>query len=95
MTGTEQQISFRPVRLGPPGMTIEHRPDGSMLVQSPHSLGRYPEKLTARLDYWAQAAPDRIFLAQRTPDQTWRAIRYVDFRAQVRSIGQALLNRGL
>ena len=29
----------------------------------PHPLGPYPERITDRLDHWADAAPDRTFLA--------------------------------
>jgi feruloyl-CoA synthase len=34
-------------------------------LQSPFPLGSYPDRLTDKLDYWADAAPDRIFLADR------------------------------
>jgi feruloyl-CoA synthase len=91
----EQLNPIRAVSLGPPGMILERRDDGYWIARSPHPLGPYPEKLTDRLAHWAQVVPHRVFLAQRRVDQTWRKISYAEFQAGVRSIGQALLNRGL
>ena len=64
-------------------------PDGTLLLRSPFDLGPYPDKLTERLEHWAQAAPDRIFLAQRRADGTWRTLSYAATLAQVRAVAQA------
>ncbi|MEP7305529.1 MAG: feruloyl-CoA synthase [Acidobacteriota bacterium] len=72
-------------------------------MQSPTPLGPYPTRITDRLDHWADRAPDRIFLAergkaeggQRPVADAWRTITYAETRAQVRSLAQALLDRGL
>src|SRR5262249_31618065 len=55
----------------------------------------YPEKLTDRLVHWATVAPERIFLAQRKPDRTWRSITYGVFYSRIRRIGESLLRRKL
>ena len=94
-SAAKQLNRVRAVRLGPPGMIFERRSDGCFIARNPHPLDRYPEKITDRLVHWARAAPDRVFLAQRRGDQTWRTIRYAEFQANVRAIGQALLSRGL
>ena len=80
----------RPARLAdrPPA-------DGTIYMRSPHPLGAYPDKLTERLEHWADAAPDRIFLAQRTRRGEWRKLTYAQTLAQVRGIAQALLAREL
>ena len=83
----------RPVRLGPREFTLEHRPDGAIIVRSPHPLPPYPDKLTERLQYWAQAAPDRAFMAQRDDSGGWRTITYAQTLDLVRRIGTALLKR--
>lgn len=57
--------SFRPVHLGPRDVVMERRPDGALLLRSPHQLGAFPTKLTERLEYWAAEAPDRVLFAQR------------------------------
>jgi feruloyl-CoA synthase len=83
----------RPVRLGPREFTLEHRPDGAIIVGSPHPLPPYPDKLTERLQHWAQAAPDRAFMAQRDASGGWRTITYAQTLDLVRRIGTALLAR--
>jgi feruloyl-CoA synthase len=78
---------------------VERRPDGALLLRSPHELGPYPTKLTERLQFWAKAAPDRILFAQRDarPEASggWRSITYAQALDRARRIGEALLARGL
>jgi feruloyl-CoA synthase len=85
----------RPVHLGPRDVVVERKPDGTIHLRSPHPLAPYPAKLTERLEHWAQAAPQRIFLAQRDDAGNWRTISYGETLAQVRRIGAALLERNL
>ncbi len=85
----------RAVNLCTPEVTIEHAQDGSIRVRSVRPLGPYPTKLTERLDYWAEQAPDRLFMAKRGTGGAWQKISYREFRTAVRSVGQALLDRGL
>jgi feruloyl-CoA synthase len=85
----------RPVRLGPQDVVVERRDDGSILLRSPQALGPYPRKLTERLEYWAKAAPERIFLAQRDASGGWRTVSYAQALAHARAIGQSLLMRNL
>jgi feruloyl-CoA synthase len=86
---------LRPVRLGPADVLLERRADGTIHLRSPHPLGAYPQKLTQRLEHWAKAAPDRVFLAQRTADGSWRKLTYAQTLSQVRGIAQSLLERKL
>jgi feruloyl-CoA synthase len=89
------QAPLRRVRLERASVEVERRPDGAMLLRSPRALGPYPDKLTERLAHWAQAAPERIFLAQRDPGGAWRSVTYGAAFASVRAIAAALLARGL
>jgi feruloyl-CoA synthase len=89
----EAAAPFRPVRLGPRDYLIDRRPDGTIYMRSPHPLGPYPTKLTDRLEYWADKAPDRVFLAQRDERGEWRKVTYAQARDAARSLGQALLSR--
>jgi feruloyl-CoA synthase len=68
------QAAMRDVRLGPSRVEIERRPDGAMIVRSRTALAPFPSKLSERLEHWAQAAPDRVFLAQRGADGAWRKV---------------------
>jgi feruloyl-CoA synthase len=94
-TKSGMRAPLRPVRLGPASVEVERRPDGAMVVRSPRALEPYPEKLTERLVHWAQAAPERIFLAQRDRAGAWRSVTYGHAFASVRAIAAALLTREL
>ncbi len=74
---------------------FDRRQDGIIYVRSPRALGPYPEKLTERLEYWADAAADRCFLAQRNAAGVWRGIAYAETLRDVRAIAQSLLDRRL
>ena len=90
-----EQAPLRPVRLGPASVDIERRADGTMVLRSPRALEAYPEKLTERLAHWANAAPERIFLAQRDRAGGWRSVTYGDAYTRVGAIAAALLEREL
>ena len=86
---------LRSVRLGPTAVEVERRADGALLLRAPQPLGRYPEKLTARLEFWAARAPERVLLAQRDAAGGWRRLSYGEALVQARRIGAAILARGL
>jgi feruloyl-CoA synthase len=86
---------LRPVRLGPADVLLDRKTDGTIILSSPQPLDTYPQKLTERLERWAKAAPDRVFLAQRAADGSWRKLTYAQALSQVRSIAQSLLTRQL
>ena len=90
-----EQAPLRPVRLGPASVEVERKPDGTILLRSPRALDSYPEKLTERLAHWGEAAPERIFLAQRDRTGAWRSVTYGAAFASVRAIAAALLEREL
>ncbi len=85
----------RNVRLGPLGTLLDRRQDGSLLLRASEPLPTYPNRLTERLVYWAERAPDRTFMAQRAADSDWRRISYGETLGAVEALGQALLDRGL
>ncbi|MDT3684862.1 MAG: feruloyl-CoA synthase [Pseudorhodoplanes sp.] len=101
MTEASRQIPrqnaapYRKVRLGRPGVDIERRADGSIHIRSQEPLGDYPVRLTDRLLHWAERTPDRVFMAARGADGDWRKITYAETLNYARSIGEALLKRGL
>ena len=49
----------------PAAVVSEKRSDGSILLRCPRSLGPYARCIGEYLEHWAQAAPDRVFLAER------------------------------
>jgi feruloyl-CoA synthase len=78
----------------PHDVVREDRPDGSILLRSRVLLGPVVRNTGAWLHRWAQEAPDRVFLAERS-GQGWREVRYADALSQVRSLASSLLGRGL
>lgn len=85
----------RPVRLRTSGATMVRRADGSFLIHPDEPLEKYPRVLTERLIHWAGVAPDRPLAAKRGRDGRWRYLTYGEALRQVRSLGQALLDRKL
>jgi feruloyl-CoA synthase len=79
----------------PADTIIERRADGAILARSPHVLPPYPSKLTERFEQWADATPERTFLADRTGSSPWRTVSYAEALRHVRGVAQALLDRRL
>jgi feruloyl-CoA synthase len=75
--------------------TLRQGAGGVLYLQSPVRLGRYPAKITERLEYWAEHAADRPFFAQRDATGAWRHVSYAQALSRVRSLAQALIDRGL
>ena len=69
--------------------------DGGLIIESPVPLGGYENHLGEMLRRWAQAAPQRTFLAERRGDGDWWHLDYASAAAQADRISQALLDRGL
>src|SRR5688572_26416665 len=84
----------RPVRLGPSDILVERRADGCVLLRAPQELGPYPRRLTERLDYWAERAPERILFARRDGAH-WRTLTFRQARERARRVAAALLRRDL
>jgi feruloyl-CoA synthase len=82
------------VRLGPTEVVAERRPDGAVVLRSPHALGPYPAKLTEKLEYWAARNPDRVLFAQRE-GPSWKTLSYGEALQRTRRVAAALLERGL
>jgi feruloyl-CoA synthase len=90
-----REPSTRKVSLGPAEVRVERDARGHTLLRHAAPLGAFPARLTDRLLRWAGEAPERTFVAKRGGDGAWRRIGYADALALARSIGEALLARGL
>ena len=88
---------YREIRVGGClDASVERRADGTVVLRSTESLGWYPERLTDRLEHWAERAPDRTFVARRAPGGgDWIRISYAQMLQRAQAIGQALVDRGL
>ena len=85
----------RAVRMRTSGATMRRLPSGEHLITPDETLRPYPKVLTDRLQHWAKTAPQRICIAKRGADDLWRCLTYEQVWNSIRSIGQALLDRGL
>ena len=86
---------FRPIALGPYEGEITARGDGSWLIRAREPIAPYDRAYTEMLARWAQATPERCFLAKRVGGGDWTRLSYSAAFAAARAIGQALLDRGL
>src|ERR1700722_17836786 len=86
---------LRAISFGDPAVTIERRADGVIYLRPKLALGAYPERLTDRLHHWAEAAPDRIFMAEHGASGGWRQITYAQLLVSSRQIASSLLARDL
>ncbi|MEM7330170.1 MAG: feruloyl-CoA synthase [Pseudomonadota bacterium] len=98
MKSETSHIPFREVPYLPQKLNIERREDGSILLDNGQPLKDYPEHMLWPLKHWAQAAPDRTWLAQRDPvnpsREGWQEITYSEAWARVQAIAQGFLNAG-
>jgi feruloyl-CoA synthase len=85
---------FSSLRFAPAAVEVDRRADGALVLRSPQQLQPYARCLGEHLARWAREAPERCFLAERT-GAVWRRLTFGDALAQARSIGAALLARGL
>ena len=58
-------IRCAPISFGTPAVHVERRGDGTIYLRPKAPLGDYPVRITDRLHHWAEAEPDRVFMAER------------------------------
>jgi feruloyl-CoA synthase len=86
---------IRPVQVTALRASFEHGENGVVHVRSTEPLGDYPNRVTDCLKFWASHAPDRVFLAQRSPNGGWETSTYADTWTRVRRLAAGLLSEGL
>ncbi len=94
----EAQSSKQPaLALATPRIVREDRPDGSFVLRSEEPLKPYDRCVGDWLVRWAGRTPDRIFLAERAPEEgvRWRTLTYGQTYDQVRRLAQGLLDLDL
>lgn len=89
------QAPLRKIDIWSPKIRTEERPDGTIIVSREDPLGDYPERITDRLIHWAETDPGRPWMAERDENGEWRKVSYGEALEAIRSIGQALIDKGL
>ena len=76
---------------------VRHVAGDITYLRCDQALQPFPDRMTDRLLHWAAANPDQPLYAQRDPARggEWRYLRFGQALQAARSIGQALLDRGL
>jgi feruloyl-CoA synthase len=91
---------YRPLAFGVTRVQVREGAGGARYLRADQDLQPCARRMTDHLLHWAATAPDRTFIARRerladgrTGD--WRHVSYAQALQAARSIGQALLARGL
>lgn len=87
-------MSMTALTFAPRELCIERRSDGALILTSPLEWKPCGWRITDFLPSWADAAPDRIFLAQRNAKGGWDEITYANAWSQVQAVGQSLIDMG-
>ena len=87
---------FRKVEWLERDIAVERRSDGVIVLKSRIPLQSYETQIPASLAKWANEAPERTWLAQRTgADRQWRRLSYGEAKRTVDALTQGLLNLGI
>ena len=91
---------YRPVNFGVTRVSVREGAPGVRYVQAELPLGAFARRLSDFLVHWAEAEPDRTFMARRAQlgdgrTGDWQRISYAQALDSARRIGQALLDRKL
>lgn len=79
----------------PAAVDVENLKDGGFILRSPLPLEPYAPNICSYLIEWAENAPQRTFLAERTASGEWRHLTYSEALLSTRSLAQALLAHGV
>jgi feruloyl-CoA synthase len=94
-TGPAHTGGVRQVRMRTSGATMQRLPGGIVSIKPNESLHHYPKVLTDKIQHWSISRPEKTCIAKRGGDDQWRRLTYTQVWDSIRSIGQALLDRGL
>ncbi|MTJ03099.1 MAG: feruloyl-CoA synthase [Sediminimonas qiaohouensis] len=78
-----------------PEFDFLRRDDGTIIMRQKGELDDYLPTLADYLDNWANAVPERTWMARRHDGGEWQRITYAEARDKARAIGAALLELGL
>ena len=96
----DQSPQYRPLIFGVTRVKLRDGAPGTHYLQADQPLLPYPERMTDRLQHWAETVPTRSFMARRVrqPDGSlgdWKHVSYGEAWQTARRIAQAIIARGL
>ena len=91
---------FRPLQFGVTRVRLRDGAPGTHYLRAEQDLQAFPERLSDRLQHWAQTRPAHTFMARRAKNADgtlgdWQHISYAQAWQSARSIAQGLIQRGL
>ena len=91
---------FRPLHFGVTRVSLKNGTPGTHYLKADQVLQAFPDRLTDRLQHWAENKPDQTLFARRVKLAdgslgNWRHVSYAQAWSTARNIAQALINRGL
>ncbi|WP_019430316.1 feruloyl-CoA synthase [Limnohabitans sp. Rim47] len=91
---------FRPLKFGVTRVNLRDGVPGTHYLTAEQPLQPFAQRMTDRLQHWAQTKPERSFMARRIKQADgalgdWKHISYAQAWDTARRIAQGLINRGL
>lgn len=87
---------FKPLAMKGPEVSVDRRPDGSIVITSDHAPGEGPRSIAHLIAAKAAEHPDRPYLKQREPGHgPWRGVTYGQALRAVEGIAQWLIDQKL
>jgi feruloyl-CoA synthase len=88
-----EKPAFRKIEWLKRDIAVERRDDGVIVLKSRIPLKAHEKHIPASLAKWAEVAPERTWLAQRTgTERQWRKLSYGEAKRAVDGLTQGLLN---
>jgi feruloyl-CoA synthase len=85
---------FRDPLYAPRSLEIEERPGGELILTNPRPYDDRFQTMTAALEHWAQAAPDRVWLAERS-GEGWRTVTFAEAWQRIAALAGGLRELGV
>lgn len=85
---------FRDPRYAPRQLEVVARPGGEYVLTNPTPFSTRFQTTTAALAHWADAAPDRIWLAERSGDG-WRRVTFAEAWQRIAALAGGLRSMGI
>jgi feruloyl-CoA synthase len=90
------KVPFKPLAMKGPDVSVERRPDGSIVITSNHAPGEGPRSIAHLIARKAAEHPDRPYIKQREPGHgPWREVTYGQAQRAVEGVAQFLIDLGL
>jgi feruloyl-CoA synthase len=87
---------FKPLAMKGPEVSVDRRPDGSIVISSNHAPGEGPRSIAHLIAAKAAEHPERPYLKQREPGHgPWRGVTYGEALRAVEGIAQWLIDQKL